>query len=99
MDTNLFYMYEDELLEKDFTLLKLRKICFMCPIWRECIAYGWQYEKHGMFGGITGDERDAIRKDLLWSPKVKKLKEDLDQLGVKFEAVIMYETDGKDLYP
>lgn len=91
-------MFEDELIERDFSLLKLRKICFSCPIWRECNAYGWQYERHGMFGAITGEERDAIRRKKWDNPKVIKLKKDLAELGIRFEAVIMYETDGKDLF-
>lgn len=99
MDTNLFYMYEEELIEKDFSLLKLRTICFSCPIWRECSAYGWQYERHGMFGGLTGEERDAIRRKMYESPRLKKLMSDLKELGVSFNAVTLYETGTDDLFP
>lgn len=98
MDTNLFYMYDDELEANDFTTTKLRALCFSCPIWRECNSYGWQYERHGMFGGITGDERDAIRRKKWDSPKVLKLKKELEEIGISFNAVILYQTDGKDLF-
>jgi hypothetical protein len=90
-------MYDDELAEKDFTTAELRRICFSCPIFRECNAYGWQYERHGMFGGITGEERDAIRRDKWDNPKVKKLQKDLEELGVPLKVVILYKTDGRDL--
>lgn len=97
MDTNLFYMFEEELVAIGTNLQQLRSLCFRCPIWRECSAYGWQYERYGMFGGVTGEERDAIRRKKWDSPKIKKLQEDLYAIGVNYEQAVLYQTDGKDL--
>ena len=94
-------MYDDELEANDFSTVKLRALCFSCPIWRECNSYGWQYERYGMFGGITGEEREAVRKKKRGNSrdnsKIKKLVHDLKELGVSYQAVTMYQTDGKDL--
>jgi hypothetical protein len=36
-------------------------ICWQCPVWRECAAYGLRRNEHGIWGGYTEKERDRIR--------------------------------------
>lgn len=38
------------------------KICRQCPVWKECRAFAMESgEKHGIWGGLTGNKRARIR--------------------------------------
>jgi hypothetical protein len=88
MDTELFYGEEDLLYAMKTNLLSVRKICFKCPIQKECMEYGFTYERYGMFGGITGEERYSLRKRNWKNPKVEKLLRDLIELGVSINEIL-----------
>lgn len=90
MDTNLFYMHEDELLSVCINLIELRKICFSCPLMKECLEYGFKHEKYGTFGGITETERDLIRKRSWNNTKMEKLLKDLSILGISINVILPY---------
>lgn len=57
LDTDLFYTPMAELLEQGLSYRTLRRICFGCPIWRECLQVAVQEEPHGFWGGLSEDER------------------------------------------
>jgi hypothetical protein len=40
--------------------MTLRKLCFSCPVWRECLTIGFKYERYGHWGGLAADERNHI---------------------------------------
>ena len=38
------------------------RICGRCPVRDECLAHALDYdERHGVWGGLTADERRALR--------------------------------------
>ena len=88
MDTSLFYMRDDELGLIDMELKDLRRICFACPIMKECLSYGFKKEKHGMFGGVTEFERDLLKQRRMKDPKALKLFSDLIILNFPISLII-----------
>lgn len=42
---------------------RARKVCADCPVTSECLAYAhsFDFDNYGMFGGLTPDERHALR--------------------------------------
>ena len=87
LDTEIFYMYEDELMEKEYiSLMTLRKLCFSCPIWRECLTIGFKYERYGHWGGLAADERNHIVAGLN-SKKYIRMRNQIDELGIDYEEI------------
>jgi hypothetical protein len=39
-----------------------RDLCAACPIVAMCAAYGINHEEHGIWGGLTEDDRKSIRR-------------------------------------
>lgn len=60
LDTNLFYLQKTELLDEGLSFNHLRRMCFACPIQRECLQIGVKYERYGFWGGVAEDERDHL---------------------------------------
>ena len=90
MDTNLFYMFEDDLLKINVNLIEIRQICFACPIQKACLEYGFKREKFGMFGGVTEMERELIRKKKWNNPKMEKFLSDLAALKVSINSILPF---------
>ena len=61
MPTNLFYVFEEHSKVRDFLDVSiLRRICFACPLWRECLSYALVNEDYGVWGGLLSAERKAL---------------------------------------
>lgn len=55
--------FEDEENHGKFTNLKtVRVICASCPVNAACAEWGLHHEKYGIWGGLTPEERNRIRK-------------------------------------
>lgn len=96
MDTNLFFMSREELQMEGLTYLHMRRVCSDCPIRRDCLAYGFKYERYGMFGGITGVERDLIRRGKFNDPILTGLLRDMANLNLSLNSILEFigaETD------
>lgn len=39
-----------------------RKVCNVCPVWRDCLTSGLR-ETYGMWGGLTPQERTPLQKE------------------------------------
>lgn len=63
LDTNLFYLQKTELLVEGLSFNHLRRMCFDCPIQRECLQIGSKYERYGFWGGMAEDERDHVYRN------------------------------------
>ena len=90
MDTNLFYMFEEDLAVIGKSLLEMRKVCFACPIMKECMEYGFRREKYGMFGGITGEERELMRNRAWTNAKMVKFITDINEAGVSINEFLEF---------
>lgn len=59
--TEFFYTSEDN--QTDTSIYSFaRKICAGCRVREACLEWGVKHEEHGMWGGLTPRERQAIRK-------------------------------------
>lgn len=62
MGNAMFFSREGQ----DINAAKL--ICSMCPVQRECLNYAMRTKtKHGVWGGLTGDERFDLRISSQWN--------------------------------
>lgn len=48
--------------EKGKNCAAVRRICFRCPVRAQCLNYGLD-EEHGIWGGLTRDERRRLRQE------------------------------------
>jgi hypothetical protein len=88
MDTNLFYMSDEELLAVSVNLFDMRRMCLSCPVMKECLNYGFTYERYGMFGGVTQQERELMRAGKWDNKKMTKMVEDFNNLNVSLKDVV-----------
>ena len=84
LDTNTFYLMRTDLLPDGLTYNHLRRICFHCPIQRECLQIGTSLERYGFWGGLSEEERTAIYENRQ-SKILYRLKRDLKQLAISYE--------------
>ncbi len=100
IETDFFYMTESDLQTHGLSLKVIRRICFDCPIQKECAAYGFKYEKFGTFGGYTEQERALILAKK-WNHKdLRRMFEQLALLGVRLSQVFDYaDTKTEHLVP
>lgn len=60
LDTDLFYLMRSELAVEGLTYNHLRRMCFDCPIQKECLEVATQSERYGFWGGLDEFERTYI---------------------------------------
>lgn len=86
LDTNLFYTPMAELLEQGISYRNLRRICFNCPIWKECLQVAVQEEPYGFWGGLSEEERRHLYNGT--RPRsMKQLMMDLKICNVNIENI------------
>lgn len=88
LDTDLFYTHRTDLLNEGLTYNHLRRMCFECPIQKECLKIGTSYEAYGFWGGLSEDERRHIYAGKLDSRVIGWLLRDLKQLNVGISELI-----------
>lgn len=82
LDTEMFYKQQSELLAEGLSFLNLRRVCFQCPIWQDCLRVAFQYEQYGFWGGLSEEERkqmyrksarrySGLMRDLKFFPHIK----------------------------
>lgn len=72
---------------------KQKQYCIGCPVLNECFQYAILYEEHGVWGGATEAEREAIIKG---SPLLQKIiRREAAQQGIledRYSIVQYWET-------
>ena len=87
LDTNLFFTPMADLLEMGLSYRTLRRICFSCPIWKECLQVAIQEEPYGFWGGLSEEERRHLYNNT--QPRgMKQLNMDLKICEVSLNNVI-----------
>lgn len=86
LDTNLFYLMRTDLLEEGLGYNNLRRICFECPIMKECLQIGTSLERYGFWGGLSEEERTAIYENRE-GKIIYRLKRDLQMLGIRYQPI------------
>lgn len=56
------FFFEDEETGKFPNVRSARIICASCPVQKACTDWGLKHEKYGIWGGLTPNERERIRK-------------------------------------
>ena len=82
VDTDTWYLARTDLFDQEqITYNHLRRICFACPIQKECLQIGTSLERYGFWGGLDESERTHIYegKD---SMIIVRLLRDLELLGM-----------------
>ncbi|HEY9374993.1 WhiB family transcriptional regulator [Streptomyces sp.] len=66
LPTLLFFPLEGERpAERDRRELQAKAVCHTCPVWRSCLEEALdRNDKHGVWGGLTPDERVSVRRRL-----------------------------------
>ena len=84
LDTDMFYLMRTDLLVDGLTYNHLRRICFDCPIQRECLQIGTSLERYGFWGGLADEERTAIYENRQ-GKVLYRLKRDLKLLAIDYK--------------
>jgi hypothetical protein len=82
VDTDIWYLARTDLFDQEqITYNHLRRICFACPIQKECLQIGTSLERYGFWGGLDESERTHIyegRDSMI----IVRLLRDLELLGI-----------------
>lgn len=86
LDTEKFYLMRTDLLPFGMGYNTLRRICFACPIQKECLQIGTSLERYGFWGGLADEERTAIYENKQ-GKIMQRLKRDLMMIGKPYKEV------------
>ena len=94
--TDLFYAVEEERSVKAYDYINaVRSICARCPIWKDCLAYAFQYEDYGVWGGMTSMERRSVSQPKKYPAQLRRARFDLEAYGLGWERIWeCYERSG-----
>lgn len=84
LDTDTFYLMRTDLLVDGLTYNHLRRICFECPIQKECLQVATSLERYGFWGGLADEERTAIYENRQ-GKIMYRLKRDLKLLSIDYK--------------
>jgi len=87
LNTEIFYLEEADLRERHLDNRSVRKVCFTCPIQKECLDAGME-EEYGIWGGFTRRERTKIRNQRLADPEMNPVRRDLEDFGITLDEAI-----------
>ena len=87
LDTDIFYMARTELLVEGLSYNHLRRMCFDCPIQKECLKVGVTYEPYGFWGGLSEDERRHLYARKTDTRTLEWLNRDLAYIKQSFADV------------
>ena len=88
MNPDMFFLEDTQLERQYFDNSMLRKICFSCPIRKECMKMALESEEYGFWGGLAAYERQAIRKGRHESDRLNGLRRDLKSFGITLEQIL-----------
>jgi WhiB family transcriptional regulator, redox-sensing transcriptional regulator len=86
--TELFYTVEEERNIKAYNYINaVRSICARCPIFRDCLAYGFAHEEYGVWGGMTTAERKSISAPEKYPKQLRRAIYDLAEYGITYTQI------------
>lgn len=96
-DTEMFFRIEEERNYLAYRYINaVRSICSRCPIWRDCLAYAFQNEQFGMWGGLTSLERKSVADPNEYPIQLGRALDHLQLYGINYKDVkeaYVYSTD------
>ena len=87
LNTEIFYMEESDLKERQLDNFAVRKVCFTCVIRMDCLEAGME-EEYGIWGGFTRRERMKIRNERLADPEMNPVRRDLNEFGLTLNQAV-----------
>jgi WhiB family transcriptional regulator, redox-sensing transcriptional regulator len=95
---DVFYSFEESrAVKKLMNIDVFRNICAPCPIWRNCLRYALEHEVYGVWGGLTGDERQALRMGR-FNAQVAQIMTDFEYRGISPEEFIEIVSEYEENY-
>ena len=88
INTNIFFTEEESRYDKQINQTIIRRMCFSCPLQRECMEVGFDFEEFGSWGGISSLERRELRMKRYHSVLLNPLRKDLLNLGLEIKEVL-----------
>jgi WhiB family redox-sensing transcriptional regulator len=86
--TELFYTVEEERNIKAYNYINaVRSICARCPIFKDCLAYGFANEDYGVWGGMTTAERKSISEPKKYPKQLRRAIYDLEEYGITYTQI------------
>lgn len=86
--TDLFYRVEEERNVGAYPFIDaVRSICARCPIWKQCLTYGFEHEDYGVWGGLTSMERRGVRDPKKYPAQFRRGMFDLEKYGITVQQV------------
>lgn len=87
-DTEIFYRVEEERSVKAYPYINaVRSICGRCPIQKACLAYAFENEDYGVWGGLTTLERKSIEDSRKNPQQLTRAIQSLRIYGISFREV------------
>lgn len=87
--TDMFYAVEEERSTQAYQYINaVRTICARCPIWFSCLAYAFQNESYGVWGGLTSHERRAIFQPHKYPAQRRRAFLDLSKYGITAQRIM-----------
>lgn len=98
INTDLFYSVEEERNASAYMYINaVRSICARCPIFMECLAYGFENEQYGVWGGLTSLERKAVKEPKKYPAQLRRAIFALEEYGVTYQQIVeAYEHSRND---
>jgi len=88
INTDLFYQVEEERNAKAYIFINaVRTICSRCPIFNDCLAYGFGHEQYGVWGGMTTLERRAVVEPKKYPAQLRRALFDLEAYGITYKQI------------
>lgn len=98
--TDLFYDIEEERSAKAYQYINaVRSVCARCPLWQTCLAYAFQNEKYGVWGGMTSLERASIEEPEKYPVQRRRALFDLMEHGITLHQIkqaLVLSKEGSD---
>lgn len=87
--TDLFYDIEEERSVNAYDHINaVRAVCVACPIWKDCLAYAFQNESYGMWGGMTSQERAGMDNPEKYPNQRARGLLALKQMGITVDLIL-----------
>jgi WhiB family redox-sensing transcriptional regulator len=88
VETDLFYRIEEERNSTAYKYINaVRSICGRCPIQRDCLAYAFENETFGVWGGLTSMERRSVGEPDKYPIQLSRALQSLTMYGITYKEV------------
>lgn len=88
IDPEIFYRIEEERSTSAYPYINaVRSICGRCPIQKACLAYAFENEDYGVWGGLTSLERASIHSSEKHPTYLIRAIKSLAVYGISFREV------------